>query len=117
MAQNNQIDPSMAKYIISIFKTQPNIVMSWGYHNAFAIENGIVFLVNGFIFKGWVKVMYVEGLDTFTVSLIRKNGTVVKTIEDVYFDNLVSTIDYNVETKNDQTEKYKKQVKAWLATV
>ena len=91
--------------------------MSWGYHNAIAIENGIVFLVSGFIFKGWVKVVYVEGLDTFTVSLINRKGTTVKTIEDVYFDNLVSTIDYNVETKCDQTEKYKKQVNAWLATV
>ena len=111
------VDTSMAKYIICIFKTQPNIVMSWGYHNAIAIENGIMFLVSGFIFKGWVKVIYEEGLDTFTVSLINRKGTVVKTIEDVYFDNLVSTIDYNVETKDDQTEKYKKQVNAWLATV
>jgi hypothetical protein len=42
---------------------------------------------------------------------------VVKTIDEVYFDNLVSTIDYNVETKNDKTEKYKKQVDRWLATV
>lgn len=111
------VGTSMAKYIISIFKTQPNIVMSWGYHNAIAIENGLMFLVSGFIFKGWVKVLYEEGLDTFTVSLINRRGTVVKTIEDVYFDNLVSTIDYNVETKDDQTEKYKKQVNAWLATV
>ena len=117
MEQNNQIDTSMAKYIVSIFKTRPNIVMSWGYHNAIAIQNGIMFLVNGFIFKGWVKVFYEEGLDTFTVSLIKKNGTVVKTIEDVYFDNLVSVIDFNVETKNDQTEKYKQQVNRWLATV
>lgn len=111
------VDTTMAKYIVSIFKTQPNIIMSWGYHNAIAIENGIMFLVNGFIFKGWVKVLYEEGLDTFTVSLINRKGTVVKTIEDVYFDNLVSTIDYNVETKNEQTEKYKQQVNAWLATV
>ena len=111
------VDTSMAKYIISIFKTRPDIVMSWGYHNAIAIQNGLMFLVNGFLFKGWVKVVYVEGLDTFTVSLIRKNGTVVKTIEDVYFDNLVSVIDYNVETKCDQSEKYKKQVNQWLATV
>ena len=115
MAQT--VDTSMAKYIISIFKTQPNIVMSWGYHNATAIENGIMFLVSGFIFKGWVKVLYEEGLDTFTVSLINRRGTIVKTIEDVYFDNLVSVIDYNVETKDDQTEKYKQQVNAWLATV
>ena len=115
MAQT--IDTTMAKYIISIFKTQPNIVMSWGYHNAIAIQDGVMFLVNGFIFKGWVRVEYVEGLDTFTVSLINRRGTVVKTIEDVYFDNLVSTIDYNVETKDDQTEKYKQQVNRWLATV
>ncbi len=111
------IDTAMAKYIVSILKAQPNVVMSWGYRNAMAIENGLVFLVSGFIFKGWVKVIYNEGLDLFTVSLINRKGTVVKTIDEVYFDNLVSTIDYNVETKNDKTEKYKKQVDRWLATV
>lgn len=115
MAQT--IDTSMAKYIVSIFKTQPNIVMSWGYHNATAIRNGLMFMVNGFLFNGWVKVLYEEGLDTFTVSLINRKGTTVKSIEDVYFDNLVSVIDYNVETKCDKTEAYKKQVNDWLATV
>ena len=115
MAQT--IDTSMAKYIVNIFKRQPNIIMSWGYHNAIAIQNGIMFLVNGFLFKGWVKVLYVEGLDTFTVFLINRKGNVVETIENVYFDNLVTVIDYHVETRNDQTEKYKKQVNDWLATV
>ena len=117
MAQSNKIDTTMAKYIIDILKTHPNIVMSWGYHNAIAIENGLVFLVQGFLFKGWVKVLYNEGLDLFTVYLINRRGRVVKTIDEVYFDNLVSVIDYNVETKNDKTEKYKEQVNSWLATV
>ena len=41
------IDTAMAKYIVSILKTQANVVMSWGYRNSIAIENvlGFVFCV------------------------------------------------------------------------
>ena len=46
----------MAKYIMSIFKTQLMIVWSWGFHNPTAIENGMRFRVQGFKFKGIVEV-------------------------------------------------------------
>lgn len=89
----------MAKYIMTILKTQLIIVWSWGFHNPVALENGLQFKVQGRLFKGIVNVVYNEGRDLFDVSFI-KSGKVIDTIEGVYFDTLVNTIDYYVETPN-----------------
>lgn len=86
----------MAMYIMNILHSQVMVMWSWGFHNPVAIENGLRFLVQGFKFKGTVQVLYCEGKDLFSVSLI-KNGKEVKTIEDVYIDNLVQVIDEAVE--------------------
>ena len=46
----------MAKYILSIFKTQLMVVYSWGFHKPMALENGLRFKVTGFKFtKNHVK--------------------------------------------------------------
>ncbi len=89
----------MARYIMSILKTQLIVVWSWGFHNPVALPNneGLRFNVQGKLFRGVVDVVYNEGQDLFDVSFI-KSGKVVDTIEGVYFDSLVSTIDYYVET-------------------
>lgn len=87
----------MAKYIMSILKTQLIVVWSWGFHQPIALENGLRFTVQGKLFRGVVDVVYNEGRDLFDVSFI-KSGKVVDTIEGVYFDTLVNTIDYYVET-------------------
>jgi hypothetical protein len=89
----------MAKYIMTILKTQLIIVWSWGFHNPVALENGLQFKVTGYKFRGVVSIVYNEGRDLFDVSFI-KNNKVVNTIEGVYFDLLVDTIDCYVETPN-----------------
>lgn len=96
----------MAKYIMSIFKTQLMVVWSWGFNSPIAIENGLRFKVQGFKFHGVVEVKYNEGSDLFDVSFI-KAGKVVKTIDGVFFDMLVETIDYYVE----KTADYEKRVR------
>ena len=96
----------MAKYILSIFKTQLMVVWSWGFNSPIAIENGLRFKVQGFKFHGVVEVKYNEGSDLFDVSFI-KAGKVVKTIDGVFFDMLVETIDYYVE----KTADYEKRVR------
>ena len=96
----------MAKYIMSILRTQLMVVWSWGFHNAKAVENGLRFNVQGFKFRGVVEVVYNEAWDLFDVSFI-KGGNVINTIEGVYFDMLVDTIDYYVE----KTADYEKRVK------
>lgn len=91
----------MAKYIIAILKTQLTVVWSWGFHQPIALPNneGLRFKVSGFKFKGVIEVVYDEGWDLFNVRFIR-GSKVIETIEGVYFDTLVNTIDYYVETPN-----------------
>lgn len=86
----------MANYVLSILRAQVGIVMSWGFHNAAALRNGLAFRVQGFLFTGVVKVFYDEGSDTFTVHC-EKNGSLWKERQDVYFDELVNVIDGLVE--------------------
>lgn len=94
----------MAKYILSILKTQLMVVWSWGFHQPIAIDNGLRFKVQGFKFKGIVEVVYNEGWDLFDVSFI-KAGKVSKTIDGVFFDMLVSVIDNYVEKTADYEER------------
>ncbi len=96
----------MAKYIMSILKTQLMVVWSWGLNSPIAIENGLRFKVQGFKFHGVVEVKYNEGSDLFDVSFI-KAGKVVKTIDGVFFDMLVETIDHYVEKTADYEERVK----------
>lgn len=93
----------MAQYIVSILKMQLTIVFSWGFNSACAIENGLKFHVNGYKYSGEVIVKYNEYTDLFNVEFTATK----ETIEDVYADNLVRTIDYHVE----YSEQYKEKVK------
>ena len=96
----------MAKYIMSILSTQIMVVWSWGFNSPMAVKNGLRFKVQGFKFGGVVEVVYNEGSDLFDVSFI-KAGKVVKTIDGVFFDMLVSVIDNYVEKTSDYEERVK----------
>ena len=89
----------MAKYILSIFRTQPMIVFSWGFHDAYPIYNGLRFKVNGYLHQGDVEVLYDEGADLFVVSILNDDGTIKQQETDIYLDCLVNVIDRLVETK------------------
>ena len=94
----------MAKYIMSILKTQLMVVWSWGFHQPIALENGLRFKVTGYKFRGVVDVVYNEGSDLFDLSFIKRNK-VVKSIEGVFFDSLVEVIDDYVEKTSDYKER------------
>jgi hypothetical protein len=98
----------IAKYIMDCLSVQKMIVFSWGFHKPVALINGLQFCVNGFIHKGIVQVIYNEGIDLFEVNTL-KNGNVIKSKADVYFDELVEVIDSMVE-KNESDENYMKRV-------
>jgi hypothetical protein len=98
----------MAKYIMTILKTQLMVVWSWGFHQPVAIEKGLQFKVQGYKFKGVVEVAYNEGRDLFDVRFLKANK-VVNTIEGVFFDMLVDTIDDFVEKTSDYEQRVKKQ--------
>jgi len=94
----------MAKYIMSILKTQLMVVWSWGFNSPIAIENGLRFKVQGFKFRGVVDVVYNDGRDLFDVSFIKRNK-VVKSVDGVFFDMLIDTIDDFVEKTSDYKER------------
>lgn len=99
----------MAKYILSILRTQLMVVFSWGVHRPTALpdDKGLAFKVDGFKHRGWVFVKYNEGKDLFDIELRGNDMTIIRVIEDVYFDQLVTVIDNAVE----HTENYEEQVK------
>ncbi|MDL2322765.1 hypothetical protein LJC52_02140 [Bacteroidales bacterium OttesenSCG-928-A17] len=60
-----------------------------------------MFKVQGFIFKGWVKVMYNKGTDLFDITFLSSTMEVKKEVEGIFFDELVRVIDEAVEKTND----------------
>ena len=91
----------MAEYILQILRTQLMVVLSWGFHKPQRLpdDKGLAFQVDGFKYKGMVKVIYNVGADLFEVHL--DNGTVE---EDVYADQLVNVIDGMVERTDNYAE-------------
>jgi hypothetical protein len=133
-----QMNPRQAREASSCAKTMLQQIKavgwstfsSWGTHS---IQYGMAlkermqcpfvqFLVSGFIHKGLVRVFYLPVPDVYMVQLLKKkkgeNGRMhwveVKQIEEVYCDTLGTTIDENVETTNDKSELYGKQVTKFL---
>lgn len=97
----------MTNYILSILKSNQNIFWSWGGHKFIAIENGLRFNVDGFMHKGLVEIIYNEGSDLFDIKLLTNQLKEVKSIEGVYFDELIDAIDGAVE----YCDNYKQKVK------
>jgi hypothetical protein len=80
-----------------------NIIFSWGFHSASALENGLRFMVNGYKYQGEVVIRYNESTDLFNV----KFTDTEEEIEDVYADNLVHVIDNHIEYSENYTEQVK----------
>jgi len=85
------------------------VMWSWGFNQPQALPNneGLIFKVNGFKHKGWVKVVYNEGMDLFAVILLDNQNNELQRIEGVYFDSLVDVIDEAVEYTPDYAERVK----------
>ena len=98
----------MAQYIMSILKTQLMVVWSWGFHQPIALENGLRFKVTGYKFRGVVDVVYNEGSDLFDLRFLKANK-MVNTIDGVFFDMLIDTIDDFVEKTSDYEQRVKEQ--------
>lgn len=87
----------LANYILSILRTDLNIVWSWGFNSPKPTQNGLAFKVQGFFHKGWVTIIYNEGTDLFDIKLLSNQLKEVKSIEGIYVDQLIYVIDDNVE--------------------
>ena len=98
----------MSKLILDVLKSNLMVVMSWGFHNALAIENGIRFSVQGFLHQGAVEVVYDESWDLFSVSTLNEDGSVKERMDGIYTDGLIDCIDRMVEYCPQYEEKVKK---------
>ena len=103
------MDTRMAEYIMVILKSRLQIMWSWGCRSFVALNDGLMWHVQGYLLNGWVKVLYNCGTDAFDVYFLNNKKELVKKVEEVYLDNLVDVIDYNVE--KDDSFDYGKRVK------
>ena len=97
----------IAGYILSIFRTNPFVVMSWGINPASSevVDLGVKFHVQGFKHKGFVQVVLNEGEDLFEVTLISEEGETLNTIEHIFVDNLISILDSEIEKCENYEER------------
>ena len=104
---DEEYSKEIAGYILSIFGSNPFVVMSWGINPASItiVEVGVKFHVQGFIHTGFVQVVLNEGEDLFEVTLISEEGETLKTIEHIFVDNLISVIDDAVEKCENYQER------------
>lgn len=100
-------DIKIAHYIISILKSDPVIILSWGIDPSSikTVPGGIQFHVQGFIIKGTVKITYLEGPDLFRIEIKPDEPEPVIVFDGIYFDNLISTIDEAVEHTGDYEKR------------
>ena len=88
------------------------MMMSWGCRGFTNFGNkGLLFRVSGFKHKGYVLITLAFD-DTYTIHLLTIQCEVVKTIENVYCDELTRRIDSEVE-KVDNYEQKVKQTYDW----
>ena len=105
----------MCLYIMRILSCKPNVVMSWGVCKFRALQGdeGVMFHVQGFKFNGWVKCVYDLGADLFNIFYIDNKGETQKIQKGIYFDELVDTIDLEVEKVANYNQRVK-ELYSWI---
>ena len=115
---DEEYSKEIAGYILSIFRTNPFVVMSWGINPASItiVDVGVKFHVQGFIHTGFVQVVLNEGEDLFEVTLISEDGETLKTIEHIFVDNLICVIDSAVEKCENYQERISQEYSIIIET-
>ena len=109
MERDKDYNVELAKYIWSILKYNPPVLMSWGVDldTIKVIDRGLQFHVRGFLLTGNVVIVYNEGTDYFDVTFHRDDSPEeVRVYNNVALDGLVDLIDSKVE----KTDEYEKRV-------
>ena len=60
--------------------------------------------VSGLLHKGWVYISLNEGIDLYEITLLTSNYKVIKTIDEVYCDQLAQIVDELVERSPGMTD-------------
>ena len=82
-----------------LFHYGKQILWSWGAHAWTGGEDFLVFKVQGYKLKGFVRIT-LNGLDLYDICFKNHNGEAIKEMNDVYAEDMVSIIDNEVETDN-----------------
>ena len=104
----NELQGIITVAINEILRRRMNVVFSWGLHNKRVIPDGVRFDVQGFKFKGEVKVIYDIPLTRFNKELTFKVVIGEKEYTNVLADELIDFIDERVE----KVDNYEEAVKA-----
>jgi len=98
----------MTSYILNCLTREKRIVFSWGFNSPVAIDKGLQFNVNGFIFNGIIQVIYNEGTDLFDLKFIKKNKALIL-YPDVQGFELIEVLDDLIEKVDNYDERVKKE--------
>ena len=104
-----------SNFILSLLREKMDILFSWGFQNETPIENGLQFIVNGFLFNGMVKVIYNQDDGYFNIRLEHIDGTLFSEKTNIQSSELVNIIDNLVEN-NCSPSEYKQMVIAEYET-
>ena len=80
------------------------IVLSWGFSNPIASNDGLIVDVYGFKFKGTINIKYNTCNCLFDVVFI-DNGRVVDEVEGITANTLVNFIDNKIEKVNNYKQR------------
>ena len=109
---------TIANEVNAIIRNAGAVAWSWGIDNKTATEYegkaAFAFPVQGFRHRGGVVVALNEAKDLYEVHLLNEKAESVKVVEDVYIDELISVLDREIETGNDDEKTYTEKVNKWL---
>ena len=97
----NRDDEIMARFILDILRIDLKRVFSWGFQYPRIIKNGLRAYVAGFLYEGYIEIVYNYAKDLFEVRTFDDKGNIKDMVEDVYLDCLVNVIDNLVENCED----------------
>lgn len=91
----NEFDPKETMLWLSHNKP---MYWSWGVSKVINLWNkGLLLRVKGHHHNGYLLITLNAGKDLYEFHLIKTNGTVIATFEDIYCDDLQSIIDNKIE--------------------
>jgi len=83
--------------VVNLLNTQRMKFWSWGSNNFVNLyDKGLKFTVRAQRHYGYVYIV-VNGMDLYDVYLVSIKGNLKKKLEDIYFEDLVDTIDNEIE--------------------
>jgi len=86
-----------AKELMQLLQTQKTKLWSWGCDGFTNLENkALKFRVRANRHKGYVYIV-VNASDLFDVYLVSTHGNLIKKLPNIYFSELVDTIDNDIE--------------------